>query len=140
MFKNIHDVPLLHVICMQNQKSCDLCDLLLLWLAVALVTIMGLVNIMVFLSLMGKLGATPIKFVFDLDPPETSERGRQSLVASSSSSYPAIDSENNEERQTRELSGMLRSHADNNGAQMVRYDQEQISIYTDCFSKRDTPL
>ena len=133
MFKNIHDVPLLHVICMQNQKSCDLCDLLLLWLPVALVTIMGLVNIVVFLGLMGKLGATPIKFVFDLDPSETSDRGRQSLVASSSSSssssfssYPAIDMENNEERQTRELSGMLKSHADNNGAQMVRYDQEQI--------------
>ena len=82
---------------------------------------------MVFLGLMGKLGATPIKFVFDLDPSETSDRGRQSLVASSSSSsYPAIDMENNEERQTRELSGMLKSHADNNGAQMVRYDQEQI--------------
>ena len=127
MFKNIHDVPLLHVICMQNQKSCDLCDLLLLWLPVALVTIMGLVNIMLSLSLMGKLGATPIKFVFDLDPSETSDRGRQSLVASSSSSsFPAIDMENNEERQTRELSGMLKSHADNNGAQMVRYDQEQI--------------
>ena len=127
MFKNIHDVPLLHVICMQNQKSCDLCDLHLLWLPVALVTIMGLVNIMVFLGLMGKLGATPIKFVFDLDPSETSDRERQSLVASSSSSsYPAIDMENNEERQTRELSGMLKSHADNNGAQMVRYDQEQI--------------
>ena len=107
---------------MRNQNVSDLYDLLLLWLPVDLITIMGLVNIMVFLGLilMGRLGATPIKFVFDLDPSETSDRGQKS------SFLPAIKLENNEERQRRKLSGMLRSQADNNGAQMTRYDEEQI--------------
>ena len=95
-------------------------------LPVDLVTVMGLVNIMGCLCLLGNLRSTPIKFLFDLeDPSETSSRGQQTLVTSpssspSTSSYQAINMENNEARQTRRLSGMLGSHHENNGAQLVR--------------------
>ena len=82
------------------------------------VIIMGLVTILVFLGLLGELKTTPIKFLFDVDPSEISGR-----VAPSPS---------NPGRQTRRLSSMVRSEAGHNGAELVRYDEEQISTSTQC--------
>ena len=92
------------------------------------VRIMGLVTIIVFLGLLGKLRTTPIKFLFDVDPSEIPGR------VTPSPSYPALTVENNEGRQTRRLPGMLRSQAGDNGAELVRYGEEQISTYTDCLN------
>ena len=110
-------------LCMRNHRERFMYDLLLRVLAVDSTSNMGLVRLMVFLSFTAhwRITATPVKFIFDVDPLEIagdSERDQKSLI----SSYPTAENNDNRQGVTsyKSISGPL-SHRGNNGGMQERY-------------------